>query len=683
MAKEIIIDIEKFKKQGFYALEDTTKAPLGSLRIMRNAQVTDRGGLGPRPGTQILGSHNSSSSVIRGFYNFRKSFDSDEFLIKAYDDEIEVYSKNHGSDWWRLKSGFTADKEFGFVTSLVNTDNEDYVIYCNRYEPYSRWQGSVTMLNGALVGGETAVIVDSLLTEETFESQTATSSSATTLDVSSAPWAASQWVNMYVYIPSTGKIRKITANTTSQITFDTLGGDPGSVAFQIRKLAFPATGTIIYGGTTIAYTAPDVYNRFPVSSAHAAADNTVVALVPTEYAGNPRGNRFTNYLARIVVGNVRSALARDTGGALQGYSSAGSAFISKINTPTDFSFSATRVAGEGDILSMPYGGGDITDVQHQEDSAYVFKKNYIESVSYSQDANDLAVRAPLKAGIGSVGKTIKASDDIYFITGDKQFTSIGRVKTKDIKPETMNLGNKIKRFLDTCDFGTIGRGKEINSKIYIPLKSSSSESQNNQLLVYNKTNDSFEGIWDLPAFGIEEFDSKYYYAESNGANVHQMFIGNADVVGTDRFPIYSQVATHFMNLTASKSNQQAMNCLTVEGYVRGGSEITFEAWKDFSLVPFLSFNFATDDEGLLDGEIISASLGGAPLAVDSISARFSDPDLDGRRHFFFIVYFPFQYGNFFSVGHTSNGADFDYEVTRYGLGIKEDVSVDTGRIKNI
>ena len=99
MAKDILLDLEKFKL-GFYALEDTTKAPFGSLRIMKNAIVTDRGGLAPRPGVTLLGSSNSSSSKIKGFYTYKRSFGTNEILIKNYDDEMEGYSKNHPTVGW-------------------------------------------------------------------------------------------------------------------------------------------------------------------------------------------------------------------------------------------------------------------------------------------------------------------------------------------------------------------------------------------------------------------------------------------------------------------------------------------------------------------------------------------------------------------------------------------------------
>jgi len=428
MQQDKIIDIADFS-QGFWASIDTTKAPFGSLRKMRNAQVTEREGIGPRPGTLLLGTKNTSSYPIRGLHTFKKSFESNEILIKNYDDEMEGYSLGHtAAGWFRIKSGFTQDKEFGYAHSLFNTSNENYLIGGNRFDKFFAYTGSLLQLNGALSGGETALTVDSTLLSDTYESQTATANSATTLTVSTVTWAASQWVNFYVYITSgaeSGKVRKITANTSTVITFDTLAGAPGNCTFEIRRLAIPPSGTVIYGGTTIAYSAVPTATTITVSSAHAAADNTIVTVVPTEYEANPRGNRFTNFLGRIIAGNVRSALSRDSGGALQGYASGSTAFVSKLNNPLDYSFAATRAAGEGDMVATPYGGGDIVDVIAQENQAYLFKRDYIEAISYTQDANDLVQREPLKPGVGSSGKVTRGTDDVYFFTPSKQLSSIG------------------------------------------------------------------------------------------------------------------------------------------------------------------------------------------------------------------------------------------------------------------
>lgn len=679
-----LIDLADFSK-GFWAGPDTTKSPFGSFRVMRNAQITDRGGIAPRPGTLLLGTKNTSTKKLTGLYTYKRSFEENEILIKNYDDEMEAFSQSHsGSGWFRVKDGFTVDQEFGYVHNLFNTSNENYVVGSNRYEPYFRWSGAITQLNGALAGAETTLTVDSTLLPDVYESKTATANSTTTLDVASS-WAPSQWNGFYVLITAgaqAGQVRLISATTATQITFAALGGAPGNVTFEIRRLLFPATGTLIYNGTTIAYTAIPTSTTISVASAHAAPDNTIVTLAPENYVENPRGNRLTNYLGRTIVGNVRSALSRDSGGTLQGYASGGAYFVSKINNPFDFTFSGTRVAGEGDLQSTPYGGGNITDVVAQEDTAYIFKRDYIEAVSYTQDANDLAKREPLKTGIGSVGKVTQTGDDIYFFTEDNQLTSIGRVRAKDLKPQTSNIGFKIKRWLDRADVTEVGRGIEIKGKIYFPLKSVSTATSNDVVLVYNTNTNSFEGLWDLGAFGIKEFAGNYYYGESSGPNVYQMFTDRfADIEGTTAYGYSFDARTHFFNLTASKGYQQSIYGMVVEGYIKGGTTVIYTAYKDMSDTPFITFNISLDDDNVLDGTATNIYLGDLPLGFNNLSIDLADIDADGRRHFKATVYFPWQYGSYFSVGISSSGIDQNHETTSFSLMLNEEMSTNQNRIK--
>lgn len=688
MSKEDnIVDIDDFTK-GFLASLDTTSTPLGSLRKMRNAQVTDRGGLSPRPGTLLIGTKNTSSYACKGLYAFKKSFEENEILVKNYDDEMEGYSLNNASDgWFRIKSGFTQDKEFGYVHSLYNVSNDNLLVGGNQYDKFFAYTGSIMRLNGALAGAETALTVDTTLRADVYDSRTATANAATTLTDSTVTWAASQWIGFYVYITSgaeSGKVRRITANTSTQLTFDTLGGAPGNCTFEIRRLLIPATGTLIYAGTNIAYTAVPTATTITVASAHAAADNTLVTQAPTEYEANPRGNRFTNYLGRLIVGNVRSALHRDSGGTLQGQASGSAAFVSKLSNPLDYTFAATRVAGEGDIISTPYGGGPITDVVAQENTAYIFKRDYIEAVVYSQDSDDFAVREPLKPGAGSVGKTTRGNDDLYFFTASKQFTSIGRVRSQDIRPQTQDIGSVISRWLDRADISSVGRGVEVAGKVYIPLKSTSDADYNDVVLIYNRNNNAFEGIWDISAFGLTEFGENYYYGDSRSPNVYKLFhTRNADIEGDDAFGYSFEVATHFFNLSASKSYTQSMHGLTIEGYIGGGTEITYNVWKDFSETPSVTFTFSADEDGFLDGEASNIYLGDLPLGLNALSVDYSDVDADGRRHFFARIYFPFQYGNAFSVGITSSGVDQVHETIRIGLLLSEDPGNFAGRVKTI
>lgn len=742
--KTLTISQENFKK-GLMLLEDDTKAPFGSARKMLNVLISDRGGITTRPGTELLGTYNSSTSPIKGLFNFKKSQGTAEYPAKAYDTYIEFYHPTAG--WTRLKGGFTAAQEFGFVSSLVNTDNDDFMYFCNRTEEYQRWRGSVTLLNGALVGAETTITVDSVLKDNVYFSGTATANSATTITLSTATWATDMWKNFYVHIVGTGKIRRINSNTNTVLTFESLGAGPGNVAFEIRQVAFPVhgagtvatngtttltgTGTsfltnysvgdpilvfgetvrtiatiasdtsltvsvafsttasglsykatqgIIYNNTVIKYYDIDLATTFTVLSAHAASDNTALTIVPQIFTAAPRGNRLEAVLGRVFVGNVRSGVSRDSAGALQGSDQAGSVFVSKLLDPSSFTFSATRTAGEGDILNMPYGGGELTDIKGQENVAYCYKDGYIEAVRYTGDSDDIAVREPLKTGVGSVGKVVQGKDDQYFMTIDKQYTSLGRVRAKDLKPQTENIGMPIKRLLDSYNHNDFN-GIEFNNRILTTHRTSEDETYNNVILVYNKQTSSFEGIWALPAGYFIEYEKDLYYAESSGANVWKMFTGKSDIQSSSvKFPITSDWRSNFFNVLPIKSNTQGICSVALEGYIKANTTFTFNLYKDFSDEASLTFTFGGTEETFLVGDDFTRFLGSNPLGLQPLGT-VDAPGSDGRRRFQFLVYFPYIYGQTFSTGIQSEGKDQDWEIIRMSLGLKESVSTKVANIK--
>lgn len=690
--EETFIPFDAFQ-EGLSALADTTKAPWGSARIMKNMMITDQMGVSPRPGTQMLGMHNASTFGTKGFFNYKRSFESDEILLKRYDTYLEGYSKNYPTGWFRIKNTLTSDKDTGFLPALLQSDNNDYCIIGTRYDPFQTWQGALAQLNGALGGGETTITVDSTLTGEIYNAQTATSSSSTTLDVSSAPWAADQWNGLYVHFLTgtyAGKISPISATTSSEITFTSPGGDPGTCNFEIRKTRFPASGSIQLGDVVLAFSAIPTDTTITTSPAPATADKTIISLVPTLFPANPQANRFCNYLGRAIVVHARSAIAIKSGTTRQGYVEGGNFYVSNIANPFDYTYDAARIAGQGDFQPTPYGGGDILDCATQEDFFYIFKRDYIESVQYSQDANDQIERVPLKAGVGSIGKVINGQDDIYFVTQDKQITSIGRAKLQDLKPHTDNIGIGIKRLLDTYDFSDVD-GIQYKNRLLICCKSDTARATNDIAIVYNLTSGAFEGIWDIPAHGFAIWQNdRLFYGESATANVYEMFVGNSDVTDTDRFAIDSEYATHFFDVTYTRRNKfknrvgEAQQChgFYFEGYIKGNSTITFSAWKDFSANPFLQFDFSGSETSFEDASIDNAFLGGAPIGLNPMGA-IGPVQADGRRHFSFRVFFPYQYGNYFSVGFKSSDTDIDYEISHLGLAMSPTADLDVSRIKSL
>jgi len=688
MAKTLTFDMDQFNA-GLVLLEDDSVAPIGSAREMTNVFITDRGGIAPRPGTLMLGARNLSAEKGKGFFVFKKSFGSIEIPMKGYDDELEAYDATAG--WYRVKDGFTVGKEFGFISSLVNTDNEDFAYFCNRYEPFQRWSGQVSLLNGALVGGETAIIVDSTLEEDIFYSGVVGAAPTTTTitDAATTPFVANQWNNFYVYITSgteQGKVRKVSATTTGQLTFDALPGStaPGDT-YEVRQVRFELSfgAEFIYNGTVITVTKVETDVELTVASAHAAPDGTAITQTPTEFKDAPRGNRMDVLLGRTIVGNVRSGLSHDSGGALQGSNSAGSIWVSSLNDPKEFTPSAPRVAGEGDLISMPYGGGDITEVAVNENVAYTYKKTYIESLQYTQDANDIAIRDPLKTGAGSYNKVIKGTDDHYFVTQDKQFTSLGRIQGKDVTVQTANIGLPIKRLLDKYEYEDFN-GAEYRNRILFSARSSNLEDENNSTIVWNKRTQSFEGAWNIGAHGFDVFNDELYFLESDGPNVWQLFQDRkTDVDGTEELPIAARWQSNFYNLAPIKGNFQAIQSIAFEGYISADAEFTFSLYKEFATESSMQFTFGgVDDNEFFIGSDLASFLGANPLGLEPIGT-IDTPGADGRRRFSFMVYFPYIYGQYFSVAFASSGIDQNWEIIRASLGVREMISTIRPGIRSI
>jgi len=678
-----MVDLENFDK-GLWLGVDSSKAPFGSAQIMNNMVVSDRGGLSKRPGTELLGTLSTTASGCGGLYNYKKSDGVTEIPMRAYSTYLQFYHPTL-LGWYTLDSGYTSGQEFGFKESLINTDNSDYLYWCNRTENYRRWSGFLLETNGALTGGETTITTTSIFTDEVFKTLTSDSSNTTTLVCPADTFATGQWTNYWVKITSgtySGQIAQITDTSTTSLTIDPAITDlTGAVSFQIRFTDATQTGTIYVNGTSVAYTDIPTEYTFTVVSAPAAADDSPVTIVPTQYKDAPKGNILECHLGRMIVGNVRSGISRDSAGALQGSQSQSSYYVSRLDDPTLFTFAADRAAGEGAIVSVPYGGGNITDIVDQEDSFYVFKKDYIESAAYSQDTVDIIQRVPVKQGVGSIYRTVKGKDDVYFVTNRNEITTIGRAATKDLLPQTSNIGSVINRYLDDIDLSGV-RGIEHKDRVYFSYKEDSSDTYKNRVLVYNKGTRSFEGVWFIPAFGFMEYQTNLYYGDSKTPNVYRMLLGTDDVQGDNRFGVSSQWLSNYFNLMASDLELQEVSAYAVEGWIKGETKITFELYNDFATDPALSFDFTGSESDLITQDSFSNYLGATPLGI-SPESSIGSADENGFRHFKFVVYFPFIHGNHFAIGVKNGGTGQAFDITRISLGIESDKLKEATSIKTI
>jgi len=682
MPKTLSFDMDDFRK-GLILLNDDSNTPPATARTMDNILITDRGGIAPRPGTRMLGPRSTATDNGTGFAVFKKSYGDIEIPMRSFGERIEILCPDTNT-WCLLKDGFTNGQDFGFAHNFVTTENEDYIYYGNRYEPFQRWNGQLAKTTAELIGGETTIPVTSTLRVDIFESQAvaASPSSTTTktyVDPAVITFGADQWVGFAIYFTSganDGLVRKITGNAANEIDHEALpvAASPGDT-FEIRVLKYDLdiNDTFIYNGTEIQVTDIPSATELTVASAHAAPVDTPIFNVPEEFPEAPRGNRMSVLKGRTWVGRVRSALSRDAVGAVKGWNVGSTIFGTKLDDPTSFEFSSPRVASEGIIAQIPYGGTDITDVKANEDVIYVYKRNYIESFQMNE-VDDAVNRQPLKVEAGSVNKVIVGRDDHYFITLDKQFTSLGRVATKDVTVQTQNIGLPIKRLLDELEFDQVN-GVEFQNRILFSCKSPNADEENDITIVWNKTTRSFEGVWNIGAHAFDTYNDELYYLEANGPNVWKLFEqAKTDFDDTEELPIASVWQSNFFNLAPIKGNYQAINSFAFEGYISAEAEFSFSLYKDFATVPSYTFTFGgLDDEEFLVGSTLASFLGSNPLGLQPIGV-VEEPDADGRRRFTFMVYIPFLYGQYFSVGFDSFGLNQDWEIIRASLGVREMIS---------
>lgn len=687
--------------KGFRLLEDGTKAPIGSARVMNNIMITDRGGLANRPGQVLLGANNSNGNPNTGFFIFKKADSGDTQIIgKCYDDEIEYFDPDEtdGQTWNRLLNQFTAGKEFDFENHTLNTEFTDYLYGCNAVEPYFRWNGVILRANGAYAGGAGTLTVDSVFTDEVYfrlpydwngSAVTVADIAGGGVTINNLPanlWADDQYNGFYVHILTgtyAGQIRLITDSAAvGTLTVSTFGGNEAGITFEIRRLALPAASGTLVSGTTggrLTYTAVPTSTTITISAGAAVADNAPVTDCPVAYFDAPRGNRLASLYSRMYMAGVFAGIGRNSAGNKVAAASAGSVFVAKVLQAHDWNYSSPRVAAEGNLIPTD-SGGVIKDIITTQEKVYFGKQNIIGAISHTQDSNDLAQKEFLKGGVGIANKFIPGKDDVYFFTQQNEFTSLGRVPGADSNEEVENIGLPIKRFLDTVDVSK-SAGIEWKNRLLVTLKGSEDDTYNNKTLIWNTQRKAFEGLWDVGFFGFGESKGKVYGAESSSPNVYELFTGVDIVKGTDKFPIYCEWKSNWFNILNSKFDDQEVDSFAVEGYIKGNTELNFNLFKDYSNDPFLDFAFAGTEEGLLDAQSATAYLGGGPLGLTPLGAIGDEVDDEGRRHFMFIVYFPQTQARALSIGFNSGQIGQSYEIIRFGLNISQSTEFNLSKIK--
>jgi hypothetical protein len=149
--------------EGYFTKFDETKIPDGANGRGQNTTANQGDRISIREqGLEIFPDTETASNTeqrISKVHTFRRK-DGVNILIRTRDTVVEYYEPTN-KQWNTLKTGYTADQDFGFADYNKTTDITSYTYFGNGIEDFSRWTGVYTYLTTtATSGAETIFVAD-------------------------------------------------------------------------------------------------------------------------------------------------------------------------------------------------------------------------------------------------------------------------------------------------------------------------------------------------------------------------------------------------------------------------------------------------------------------------------------------------------------------------------------------
>lgn len=430
---------------------------------------------------------------------------------------------------------------------------------------------------------------------------------------------------------------------------------------------FPTSGTIIYCGVTTTYsskTAVSLDSLSPTVSSNCAIGRGV-AQVPEEFPNAPKGNILTVLNTRMFVAGVAS--------------SSQAIFYSQIADASVFSLNATttHAANDAGIINMPEGGGGITGMAIDEQVLYVFKRNLIKSVAFSQDADDLPIVRPIKPfdnksqTVGAVSsKSIFAGGNgIFFITPNNEIMNISRVSGFDY-PQVTPISDIIKPTVDAVDFSS-ARGVYWKNKAYFGAKSSSDSQYNDVLLVYNYHRQA----WESPILGLNVGD----FSIAKFENDEELYFGSDVTINT--YVLTSDPLDDIYGVTANWRSREetfdepfrlkTIDNFYVEGYIDDNTELTISLLLDEDGYTQTYSTTIVGNEDNNRYRFVSEAFNVMGLNPFGYERFGSNDDFSGKKKFRVYLVKGLRRVPFYSaqVEFASDGENQQWEILRYGFHV--------------
>lgn len=548
---------------GYVTKPDKTNIAAGYLVAGSQNMRTNNGDqLSSRMGYALLGAAATNANPIISSYEWITNRGI-EHGLRRYSDTLQAL---YGTTWYTILTGLATTAvnlvHSNFAEFWDNTNKIDQLLFTDGSSNIYSWTGAVA----------------------TFASATAT----TLTKQGSASWATTG-----VLLSGTRSIiiNGVTATYTGGESTTTLSGV--SVDFSAT-----AVGTPVF--------------QLPIATAVSTFTSTNVSIPST-------------YLVDLikVLGNQ----------VYLGSLSSREVYLSQANSYTNYSKSSPRVTGEGekitlDACTVGMEVGDSSNSTNTQVMNISAGKSfwYVVLFNPSSDNTNEAVqikRLKTQPSKGALSQSAMGNvvNDIFFISQEPTFDSLGRVEQINNTPQTSPLSDLIKPDFDAANF-TNTHVKYFKNNVYITVPS------DGKVLIRNLA----KGYWEPPQimpirrFGI-----------INGALIGHSSLSNEsytmDVGYNDNTNTISCIAALAYNANAAEgyvpTRQKSFSEHYTEGYMSTGTTVTltlnfdYQGFTTIKQRSILGSNTSilfgiTDDNSLGEDSLGTVSLGGGSSSDDPL-----------------------------------------------------------------
>lgn len=666
---------------GWVADRDVVKVPGANAVDGFNVDITSSGSIKSAPQYQLVGTDGGvGSSPITSSTLFKTRYN--ESMEVFHSGTALYYWNTKTSDYATLKSGLSSGAFFGFSQSSENSEFNDFLYMGNAIDNDMRWNGAHDKLQTALNGAVTELeISSSIFTSTVHVSSTATSCTDTTITLSTANWGTNVFANFYVEIidgVNAGKVAKITSNTGTILTFASISGLSGTPQFKIRTLRFSHTGSLIVGSQEIAYTGYTSSTKFTISGTYTIAANTPVAQTVTEYPDNPKGNMMLmkdGY--RLVASTLNSTIYR-----------------SRVFDHNSFALSSPRQPGQGDIIDVVEGTGNLTGLVSWKGYFLAVKKDLVKPYSYTAynqasgatDGNDVISssaedtrQAPLIGGSYPLGTFEVDNAVVSCITG-RGFrllvagSSVVGTSTDELSADISDVAN-----LYVSDTAA---GKQHLDLIWVATKVDSSSEKNDVVLSFNTRSKR----WNLPRLGwsfssfFEKNGSLYATSAQKRAVFKLNETLNLDMNDGESYTNQTLVVSGAMRGTTTSGKRSNFAHQYIRGRMNLATELTVTRMLEINgalteETARISYSLNPDCFQVVDDTAFLGSdeLGRYPLG--SAGSRESNDFTDMYPFIAYIEWKP-KTVNEWQIAFSTDGAGQEFEILEEGFNTSEEPTID-------